>query len=756
MHVSDSSVNIITNLQEAINFLFVELLDKQLRDDFEGKIESFLQANGNLKCEPVQVQSDLVHELYENCLGMLLESSALKEKVSGDKHHYWNIRVALETYILYALRNALLKSLSACVAVEDACLNKIIRNLDGLQLSDLRIRSDLHSRIQGGLTELGRFDSFVTVLGKVECLRRTVKYVSYGKSSVSSDDLLPMLVFLIIKTGLSNWIAQLYFMKHFRLSVTTDYEADEAGFLITSLEAAIEHIRSGVIEVENKCASLDKFSKLRSESECTSISRLFTCIRNGNLPEVERILTCKRSGYEALCHPLCTCTSCERNLMKHQDLNACRRDERDLTPLHVAVLYDQIMIVDFLLDRTDIDINAADTDGLTALHYACMKNRQNILLLLLQENADSRLTDSYGNTALHLAVDRGHESCVKAMLYLSEHMNVPMNANTANDNGDTPLHLAARWGYHMIVRILLECGAKCEPINKKGQTPLAIAYNEDIVEVLKCRAQANNIDGNSVLPLHRTVKQSRRSMHLRQAPETSLEDSGVSKIPKDPTNNHAMRYHAVDRLLTAIVDGDVCLACYYLGLEVYREHPSSDVSSTDPCHHPLCDCDDCSTSGERRLERKGRQRVIAINACNSLGETALHVASATGRTRMVQLLLDAGANVDAITRSQLRTPLHLACLNERVDAAKLLLNCATCDVNAKDRNGETPLHMAVGTGNVKLVALLVRHGADVNVRNLQNESVLQQVMKKLSVVFSDNYASILKLLKQNAVELIDD
>jgi len=748
MQATNSYMNIITNLQEAINFLFVELLDEQLRDSLEAKIKSFLHINKNLEYKPVQIQNDLVHELYANCLGMLFENLVLKEKVSSNRHCYWNIRVSLETYILHALRNTLLKSLSAYTAIKDAYLNKIIRNLDEIQLNDLQIRLDLQSRIHGGRIELSRLDNFVTVLGKVQCLKRTVKYVSCGKSSISSDDLLPMLVFLVIKAGLSNWMAQLFFMRKFRLSTKSDHEADETSFLISSLEAAIEYIASNVIHNGDRCINLDNFKKLKNKSDFSSINHLFMCIKNGDLSEVEKILTCNKSGHVALCHPLCSCTSCEQKWIKHQDLNVYLKNDKDLTPLHVAVLYNQIIIVGFLLDHTNININAADSDGLTALHYACMKNYQNILLLLLHENADPTVTDSKGNTPLHLAVDRSHESCVKAILYLSEHMNLPININAVNDKGDTPLHLAAKWGYQMIVCILLECGAKCEPTNKKHQTPLMITYSESIAEILKCHAKS----------LHQhTVKKSCQSMSCQQShwAATSLKNKNLLVLVERPKNyNNVVQHHAIDRLLAAIIDDDICLACYYLGLEIYREHPSSDVR-VDPCHHPLCDCENCSTIAECELKRKQRQRSIAINACNSLGETALHVASATGRIRMVQLLLDAGANVNVTTKSESRTPLHLACLNGCIDTAKLLLNCATCNVNVKDYYGNTPLHTAIEIGNVKFVALLLRHGADINARNSQNENTLQQVMKKLSV-FSDNYANILKILQQNAAEQTDD
>ncbi|KYN02579.1 Ankyrin repeat domain-containing protein 27 [Cyphomyrmex costatus] len=752
MYVSDNCVSVITNLQEAVNFLQVELLDSQLRDGLETKIKDFLYVNKNLERKSVQTQRDLVHELYADCLEMLLDNATLRKKTSDNKQYHWNIRVSLETYILYALRDVLLKSLSAGTTVEDASLNKIIRNLDGIQLSDLRVRSDLRSHVHGGKMELSRLDSFVTVLGKIECLRRSVNYVSHGTlSSVTSDDFLPVLVFFIVNAGLSNWMAQLYFMRQFRLSTSSAYETDETGFLITSLEAAIMHIKSGVIYSD------EKYSTLMSQSEHSSVNYLFACIKNGNLSEVKRILTYSRSNEVddvTLCHPLCTCASCERNWTKQRDLNTCPKDDKGLTPLHIAVLHDQIVIVDFLLSH-DTDINAVDSDGLTALHYTCIKGHQNILLLMLHANADPAVTDSRGNTPLHLAVDRGHENCLKALLYLTEHMRIPVNANVANDNGDTPLHLAARWGYYAIVDILLEYGASCRMTNKKGQTPLMVTYSETIAESLRCNAASSSLCNDVALSQRRPLVQPcHQSVPFQQQQRRrgTLENKSPSH-PKSYAN--AMQHRMMDKLLAAIVDGDICLACYYLGLEIYCERPPG--VRTSLCHHPLCDCERCSALGaEGKLERKQRRRTLAINTCNSLGETALHVASATGRTKMVQLLLDAGANVNVVTKSEGRTPLHLACLHDRVDAAKLLLNCATCDVDAKDRKGDTPLHLATVAGNVKSVSLLIRSGACTNTRNLQNKTPLRQAEEVLSVAFSTNRANILKVLKQNSAQSADD
>ena len=49
------------------------------------------------------------------------------------------------------------------------------------------------------------------------------------------------------------------------------------------------------------------------------------------------------------------------------------------------------------------------------------------------------------------------------------------------------------------------------------------------------------------------------------------------------------------------------------------------------------------------------------------------------------------------------------------------------DVNAKDEDGNTPLHFAVYSGNLDGVLLLTDNGADVNAKNKNNEGVLSKV-----------------------------
>lgn len=93
--------------------------------------------------------------------------------------------------------------------------------------------------------------------------------------------------------------------------------------------------------------------------------------------------------------------------------------------------------------------------------------------------------------------------------------------------------------------------------------------------------------------------------------------------------------------------------------------------------------------------------------------TPLHWASACGHTKVVGLLLDANARIEAWTTSQ-RQPVMEAALTGHVDTARYLL-ARGADVDAHTFHGWTMLHAAAKNGNLDLVALLLKHGANTEI-----------------------------------------
>ena len=111
-----------------------------------------------------------------------------------------------------------------------------------------------------------------------------------------------------------------------------------------------------------------------------------------------------------------------------------------------------------------------------------------------------------------------------------------------------------------------------------------------------------------------------------------------------------------------------------------------------------------------------------VNTAQGDGMTAIHWAAENGNGAIADLLVTAGANVDATTRMGGYSALHLASRNGASEVVGVLL-AAGSNVAAETTTGAvTPLHFAAASGDVNAIRQLVEAGADVNAR----ESVWNQ------------------------------
>ena len=101
--------------------------------------------------------------------------------------------------------------------------------------------------------------------------------------------------------------------------------------------------------------------------------------------------------------------------------------------------------------------------------------------------------------------------------------------------------------------------------------------------------------------------------------------------------------------------------------------------------------------------------------------TALCPAAFFGHSSVVELLLQAGASVNA--RRIDETPLHSAAASGRAAVARRLI-AAGANLNAQNNRGVTPLHCALLSGTLEMVKLLVDAGADIYSITHDNETVL--------------------------------
>jgi ankyrin repeat protein len=97
-----------------------------------------------------------------------------------------------------------------------------------------------------------------------------------------------------------------------------------------------------------------------------------------------------------------------------------------------------------------------------------------------------------------------------------------------------------------------------------------------------------------------------------------------------------------------------------------------------------------------------------VNAVNRGKSTSLHYECSNGRAEGVKILLDNGADANFISRKE--TPLFVACKNQTVAVVKVLLE----HKNGANPNINTPLYLACWQGNVEIIKLLIKWKADVN------------------------------------------
>jgi len=125
---------------------------------------------------------------------------------------------------------------------------------------------------------------------------------------------------------------------------------------------------------------------------------------------------------------------------------------------------------------------------------------------------------------------------------------------------------------------------------------------------------------------------------------------------------------------------------------------------------------DAAMQGDKAALQSLLKQKVDVNAAQGDGMTALHWAAFRDDTEMVQLLIQAGADVKATTRIGAMTPLVMACNNGSAAMVNLLLK-AGADFNAANTvNGSTPLMIAAAAGNPEAVKVLLDHGAEVNVK----------------------------------------
>ena len=155
--------------------------------------------------------------------------------------------------------------------------------------------------------------------------------------------------------------------------------------------------------------------------------------------------------------------------------------------LHFASLFgllplmENLLITKNMIEKMKLSyrLNKCDSQGTTALMWACMGGHETVVRLLLEKGANIEAKDQDQQTALLIAAEGGYESVVRLLL--------EKGANIEAKDGlqQTALSTAAYFGHEAVVRLLLEKGANTEAKDQSGTTALLVAADRGYEAVVR-------------------------------------------------------------------------------------------------------------------------------------------------------------------------------------------------------------------------------------------------------------------------------
>ncbi len=307
------------------------------------------------------------------------------------------------------------------------------------------------------------------------------------------------------------------------------------------------------------------------------------------------------------------------------------------------------------------DVNAAQGDGMTALHWAALREDVELAEMLLYAGANVKAATRLGaTTPLLLASKTGNAAMVERLL------DADGDANGASSLGITPLMFAAASGGTDAVAILLARGADINAAEiGRRRTPLmfAAASNRSaIVELLAAKgadltASTKTYDVAKAEKEWRDAHDNRRKLRIAAAEKKAAEEAEAKgeAAPPEETESGKNIFAKAFGWLPGV------------------------GKSQDP------------------TPRRRRRRPYGELVGGYGGMTALHLAARHGNREAVDALLAAGADVNVTSGGDHTTPLLIATINGRFDLAATLVECGA-DPNLASDAGATPLY---GTINLQ-------------------------------------------------------
>lgn len=169
------------------------------------------------------------------------------------------------------------------------------------------------------------------------------------------------------------------------------------------------------------------------------------------------------------------------------------------TPLHVAAIANDLPMVMLLIHKNDVDVNAQDKWGKTALHYFTQHKNVFAMKFLLNNGANPNIKDYAGMTPLIYAL-----TPVENFSSSKDQKNDKQILALTNGDGQTILHEFAALNNTPAIKFFADLGVPLDAQDNEGRTALhycAIKGNNEAIQYLKKMGAKTDIeDHNGLTP----------------------------------------------------------------------------------------------------------------------------------------------------------------------------------------------------------------------------------------------------------------
>ena len=390
------------------------------------------------------------------------------------------------------------------------------------------------------------------------------------------------------------------------------------------------------------------------------------------------------------------------------------------TPLHWAAWNADVEAVRLLLEAGAV-ANTGNRYGVRPLSLACVSGSPGVVAALLDAGANPNTTLTEGETALMTAARSGNVEVVELLLDAGAHVNAQEHWK-----GQTALMWAAAEGHAAVVPALVRYGADVGARSKRGFTALLFAAREGRTDVVQTLLEAG-ADLDEQISINSTLTAG--GVERRRA-----SDAGLNAFLLAAGSAH---FELAAYLLDRGADPDAAPRGWTALHQLTWVRKAGIAGSNNPA--PRGSGDVTSLDFARKLIAHGADvnaRVTTrppagITSLNFIGGTPFLLAARTGDAEYMRLLAGLGAdpfltNEDGSTALMVAAGLGTSSPGEDpgteaevLEAVQVALGLGI-DIDAVDANGETAMHGAAYKHLPKVVTLLAEAGADVEVWNRAN------------------------------------